>query len=260
MRASFLAAALPAIWSILLSSAAAFAPPLESPLRLSLASSPPRPAPRLPSRLSARSPPPPTPPTPPSPSDSARSLFLSSSPSPLYTWSSGLSLNLYGFYYAFVAISNGLWWYAAVKACQLLYLLSRALPPRLRADRGRRLPVLLSSLWGRATLLLTCSSPLVTNRAASLAALPPGAACMFVANHCSWMDIPYASAAVAPRNYKTLAKRELLRVPILGAAIAAGGNVVVDRTSRRSQIETYKRGLEWLRGGVDLFAFPEGTR
>lgn len=85
-------------------------------------------------------------------------------------------------------------------------------------------------------------------------------AAMFVANHNSWQDIPYLGLAIGWRNYKIVAKQELTKVPILSSAITVGGNVVVDRTNRRSQLMTLKKGIEWLKSGVHLCTFPEGTR
>ena len=70
---------------------------------------------------------------------------------------------------------------------------------------------------------------------------------MFVANHNSWMDIPFVGIAVGWRNYKLISKAELGRVPILGKAISIGGHVMVDRSSRKSQIMTLKSGMQWLK-------------
>jgi len=70
---------------------------------------------------------------------------------------------------------------------------------------------------------------------------------MFVANHCSWMDIPFIGAVMGWRNYKIVAKKELGIVPILGTAIVAGGHIMVDRTDRRSQIRTLKQGINYLK-------------
>ena len=70
---------------------------------------------------------------------------------------------------------------------------------------------------------------------------------MFVANHNSWMDIPFIGIAVGWRNYKLISKAELGRVPILGKAISIGGHVMVDRSSRKSQIMTLKSGMQWLK-------------
>jgi len=83
---------------------------------------------------------------------------------------------------------------------------------------------------------------------------------MFVANHNSWMDIPFLGVVIGWRNYKIIAKKELSRVPILGKAIEVAGNVMVDRTDRRSQLSTLKQGMQYLKDGVHLCTFPEGTR
>mmetsp|Transcript_20348 Transcript_20348/g.46167 ORF Transcript_20348/g.46167 Transcript_20348/m.46167 type:complete len:182 (+) Transcript_20348:911-1456(+) len=83
---------------------------------------------------------------------------------------------------------------------------------------------------------------------------------MYVANHCSWMDIPFLAMSIGWRNYKIVSKQELLKVPILHKALKVSDHVILDRTSRRSQLETYKKGVAWLKNGVNLCTFPEGTR
>jgi Acyltransferase len=70
---------------------------------------------------------------------------------------------------------------------------------------------------------------------------------MFVANHCSWMDIPFLGATIGWRNYKLISKSELGAVPILGTAIQAGGHIMVDRTDRKSQLRTLKQGIQYLK-------------
>ncbi len=57
-----------------------------------------------------------------------------------------------------------------------------------------------------------------------------------------------------------IAKAELLKVPILGRALTVAGHVTLDRTDRRSQMKAYKEGVQWLKDGVNLVTFPEGTR
>ena len=84
---------------------------------------------------------------------------------------------------------------------------------------------------------------------------------MFVANHSSWMDIPFLGGLIGWRNYKLISKKELGRVPILGKAIKVGGHIMVDRSDRRSQLKTLKQGINLLnKDGVHLCTFPEGTR
>mmetsp|Transcript_10673 Transcript_10673/g.10776 ORF Transcript_10673/g.10776 Transcript_10673/m.10776 type:complete len:189 (-) Transcript_10673:428-994(-) len=83
---------------------------------------------------------------------------------------------------------------------------------------------------------------------------------MFVANHNSWLDIPLMGATIGWRNYKFVAKHELRKIPIMGDAISLGENILVHRTDRKSQIKALKGGIQWLKNGVHLCTFPEGTR
>ena len=83
---------------------------------------------------------------------------------------------------------------------------------------------------------------------------------MYVANHCSWDDIPFLGATIGWRNYKIVAKKELEKVPILGKAIRVAGNIEVDRSDRRSQLATLKKGIQYMKDGVNLCTFAEGTR
>lgn len=70
---------------------------------------------------------------------------------------------------------------------------------------------------------------------------------MFVANHCSWDDIPFLGVTIGWRNYKIVAKKELEKVPILGKAIRLAANIEVDRSDRRSQMATFKKGIQFLK-------------
>jgi 1-acyl-sn-glycerol-3-phosphate acyltransferase len=75
------------------------------------------------------------------------------------------------------------------------------------------------------------------------------------------MDIPFLGASIGWRNYKIISKKELGAVPILGKAIKVAGNLMVDRTDRKSGLKTLKRGIQYLKeDGVHLCTFPEGTR
>lgn len=81
---------------------------------------------------------------------------------------------------------------------------------------------------------------------------------VFVANHASWMDVPYS--AQLPVRAKYLAKADLTKVPILGNAMSMAQHVLVDRDDKRSQIEALRSALLILKTGTPLFVFPEGTR
>lgn len=83
---------------------------------------------------------------------------------------------------------------------------------------------------------------------------------MFVANHNSFMDIPFMGVTIGWRNYKFVAKKELEKVPILSSGIRVAQNLMVDRKDRRSGLQTLRTGIDFMREGIHLCTFPEGTR
>jgi 1-acyl-sn-glycerol-3-phosphate acyltransferase len=115
------------------------------------------------------------------------------------------------------------------------------------ASTQRRLPVFFSQIWGILVLRLSRSYPEVIGREKLQTFYRQNRPAMFVANHCSWMDIPFVGATVGWRNYKLVSKKELGIVPILGDAIRVGGNIMVDRTDRKSQLKTLKQGINYLK-------------
>jgi 1-acyl-sn-glycerol-3-phosphate acyltransferase len=86
-----------------------------------------------------------------------------------------------------------------------------------------------------------------------------GNACLFAANHQSYIDIPtlYASIPVALRF---VVKRELKVVPFLGWYVAAMDMVFIDRGSSHRAIASLRVAAEKLRSGHSVVCFPEGTR
>jgi 1-acyl-sn-glycerol-3-phosphate acyltransferase len=80
-----------------------------------------------------------------------------------------------------------------------------------------------------------------------------------VGNHSSYMDIPALFASL-PTLPQFLAKRELSRMPFLGAALRAGRHVLVDRGNHASAKTSLDRASEQLRPGSAILIFPEGTR
>lgn len=96
-------------------------------------------------------------------------------------------------------------------------------------------------------MFLTRCAPTIENRDVLKEYYKKGQAAMICANHNSWMDIPFLGYTAGWRNYKLVSKAELGKVPILGKAIKVGGHVMVDRSSRRSQLQTLKDGMKWLK-------------
>lgn len=82
---------------------------------------------------------------------------------------------------------------------------------------------------------------------------------MYVANHASWLDIPVICTVLNP-VFKFIAKGELVKVPCIGHQLTGGNHILIDREDRKSQLQTFKLGIKWLKKGVPLMAFPEGKR
>uniref|UniRef100_A0A7S1C0Z0 Phospholipid/glycerol acyltransferase domain-containing protein n=1 Tax=Corethron hystrix TaxID=216773 RepID=A0A7S1C0Z0_9STRA len=152
------------------------------------------------------------------------------------------SINLFGAYFGFLSIVLGLVWGVALLTCSIFYKVTGG-----RFDRMKKIPVFCSHVWGTALLAFSRSMPVVENRQVLTDLYKANKTAMFIANHNSWMDIPFMGSTIGWRNYKIVAKKELLNVPILGAAISLGGNVVVDRKNRKSQLLTLRTGVRWLK-------------
>lgn len=85
-----------------------------------------------------------------------------------------------------------------------------------------------------------------------------GAPRVFVANHVSWFDIP-ASIDALPR-YGFLAKRELEKIPLFGAAARAVGVIYIDRENRKAAFNAIDDAASKIRAGESVLVYPEGTR
>ena len=80
-----------------------------------------------------------------------------------------------------------------------------------------------------------------------------------MSNHQSLYDIPVLFQALK-RPMRMVAKRELFRIPIWAQAMRASGFVEVDRGNRAQAIASLNAAKETMRGGINLWIAPEGTR
>eukprot|EP00804_Cyclotella_cryptica_P022301 CCRYP_015599-RA/>CCRYP_015599-RA protein AED:0.06 eAED:0.06 QI:77/1/1/1/0.6/0.16/6/2714/358 len=178
-----------------------------------------------------------------------------------------LRINLFGAIFGLWEVFWGVFfWYPAMT----LYGLLRRMPGDLlgKLDPFRRIPICIGYTWGLIVMTLFGMWAKVEGREnlevlrevdknGKKGKLKPA---MYVANHCSWMDIPFVCQIFGFLNYKIIAKAELLKVPILGKAIQVGGHIFLDRTNRKSQMAAFKSGVQCLKDGINLVTFPEGTR
>jgi 1-acyl-sn-glycerol-3-phosphate acyltransferase len=89
--------------------------------------------------------------------------------------------------------------------------------------------------------------------------MSPDGAYVIVANHASYMDIP-ALFATLPKLPQFMAKKELSRIPFLGAALRAGRHVLVSRGNHGTARSSLDTAAEHLKAGAAILMFPEGTR
>eukprot|EP00970_Alexandrium_tamarense_P018387 scaffold13332_cov275-Alexandrium_tamarense.AAC.3 len=84
-------------------------------------------------------------------------------------------------------------------------------------------------------------------------------ACMYVANHASFLDIAVLCCVLDP-VFKFIAKDSLKKFPGVGKQLRGGEHVLIDRSNKRSQLRTFKQAITYLQNGVSVMAFPEGAR
>jgi 1-acyl-sn-glycerol-3-phosphate acyltransferase len=82
---------------------------------------------------------------------------------------------------------------------------------------------------------------------------------VYVANHQSLFDIPAMVLAI-PSDFRIVAKRELLYVPVFGWALWLAGFIFIDRSDRERAIRRLERTVRTIRRGRSIVVFAEGTR
>ncbi len=89
--------------------------------------------------------------------------------------------------------------------------------------------------------------------------LDPDQPYVFVANHQSYLDAAPLFAFTG-RRMGMVAKKELLKAPILGYGMGFVNVIAIDRSNRDRAVESLKIATERLRSGVSFGVCPEGTR
>ncbi len=120
---------------------------------------------------------------------------------------------------------------------------------------GREWIPRVGAAWSRHTLRL--AGVRVEVRGAEILARNRPA--VLAANHTSAMDI-YAVCANVPVPYRMVAKAELFRIPLFGAALLRAGFVPLQRRPSRKDLQAIERVREDLAKGAIVCFFPEGTR
>lgn len=89
--------------------------------------------------------------------------------------------------------------------------------------------------------------------------LRPNQSYVITPNHISALDI-LVIYGYLPTELKWVMKKELRRVPIIGAACHAMGHIIIDRSNSTSAVESIQQAAHKLVNGMCILFFPEGTR
>jgi 1-acyl-sn-glycerol-3-phosphate acyltransferase len=89
--------------------------------------------------------------------------------------------------------------------------------------------------------------------------LDPKQTYVFVSNHRSYLDTATLFIYTG-RRIGLLAKKELLKVPVLGVGMGFVNVMAIDRSNRESAISTTEAAAKRIQSGVSFGVFVEGTR
>ncbi|SME94652.1 lysophospholipid acyltransferase family protein [Pseudobacteriovorax antillogorgiicola] len=114
----------------------------------------------------------------------------------------------------------------------------------------------LAGQWGRGILKMT---PGWTYRIRGQQHLPPSnKPLVVVANHQSSVDI--CALYLLGIQFRWLSKAEIFKIPFVGSGMKLAGYVPIKRGDKISHEQAFESSRQWLRQGVSMVYFPEGSR
>ncbi len=123
----------------------------------------------------------------------------------------------------------------------------------LAALMGRSHEVtLLTRFWGWL-IIRTCGVKVEIVGLENLAGLK---SCVLVSNHQSFFDI-FAIGAYIPGEPRFVAKKELLKIPLLGFALKHSENIIIDRQAGGREV---RHAVDVIKSGFLVSVFAEGHR
>jgi 1-acyl-sn-glycerol-3-phosphate acyltransferase len=131
---------------------------------------------------------------------------------------------------------------------------SLAIAATLIARSGRPIDVL-GRVWSR-WIVRVCGIDL---RVEGLERLRPGQSYVVISNHLSNFDI-WCTLASMPFTLRFVAKKELLRLPFFGQALALSDHIVIDRQDPMAAIHKINSATANASEGIGILFYAEGTR
>ncbi len=145
-------------------------------------------------------------------------------------------------------------WVLFVFTLFMILYLPGILIPLMLGDRYGDISYWFLKLWARTFSFLNR----IPYRIHGRENIRRGQAYIYLSNHTSYLDIPGMCLTV-PKQIRPLAKKELLRIPVLGWIIRHA-SVIVDRSSNESRRKSMDHLKDVLRRGISILIFPEGTQ
>lgn len=122
-------------------------------------------------------------------------------------------------------------------------------------DRNRVVCHHLSRFWSK-TIYWLC--PWWKVRVTGMENVIYGRSYVVVSNHQAMLDIPLLYAL--PFNFKWVSKKEVYKIPIFGWVLWMHGDVAIERGGAASTKAMLQKCEDYLKDGVSIIMFPEGTR
>lgn len=110
-------------------------------------------------------------------------------------------------------------------------------------------------IWAWAMLKLTRIRPKIIGKENII----KNQSYVIIANHQSHFDAP-ALILTLGIQFRWIAKKELLKIPLFGYALYTSRNIFIDRSDRNEAMKSIRDGIKRLPQGVSILFFAEGTR
>jgi 1-acyl-sn-glycerol-3-phosphate acyltransferase len=147
------------------------------------------------------------------------------------------------------------YWWSWIAAGSLLLLIG--LPAMLAAWIANRKESLYPlALWGARTWLSACGAKV---KVTGLENLEPDVPYVFASNHRSYLDTATLFGCTG-RRLGLVAKKELLKVPVMGQGMAFVNIIAIDRTNAERALRSMEKARSVLARGYSFGVFVEGTR
>lgn len=121
---------------------------------------------------------------------------------------------------------------------------------------GRREAIYPVAFWGAKVWLKACGATIKVTGEENLSA---GRSYVFASNHRSYLDTATLFRYTG-RRMGLVAKKELLKVPVLGVGMGFVNIIAIDRTDPERAMRSMQRAREVLEDGYSFGVFVEGTR